>query len=115
MVLYSRMFFFGLLCTFASSANAVTTKIDMIGCPVVEDLVRADELAATGDVQALSKFVTRHFCAVIPGGTTVTPEKDSIHVMCVRPVGEPDCLWVFYKDLDVTNAEWSEILKLPHS
>jgi len=84
-------------------AVAATTKRDTIGCPNMEDTFRTDQLA--GDDDAVAKFVHKHSCSVITANVTVTPEKNSIQVSCVRPKGEPDCLWVFCRDLNATQSE----------
>jgi len=65
-------------------------------CPTEGDLSRAAQLYLEGDHAASDAFIDQH-CKKFPLGTEVIIERDDSgwsHMICVRPRGETECLWV---------------------
>jgi hypothetical protein len=68
---------------FGSSLNAANMKIDGLACKTPRDL------------DAMTRTSTGA-CHFIPRGTYVTIEKTPLNgSICVRPLGEIDCFWVY--------------------
>ena len=67
---------------FGSSINAANMRIDGLACKAQQDL---DALRRTAMA-----------CQFIPKGTFVVVEKPALNgTICVRPLGEINCLWVY--------------------
>jgi hypothetical protein len=76
----------------------------ILGCVRLDEMQHYEQLLGDMDVPALNAFVRSRTvtgqCREIAKGTEVVVDQSPsmIDDFCVRPVGEPDCLW--------TNAGW---------
>ena len=63
-------------------------------CKKYNDLLKFEHLAIE-DFEA-SRKLARQRCAYLPNGTEITVEDTNVlhSVLCVRPKGYPDCLWI---------------------
>lgn len=63
-------------------------------CKNYDDLLKFDHLAIE-DFEASWKLA-RQRCVYLPNGTEITVEDTNLlhSVLCVRPKGYPDCLWI---------------------
>lgn len=64
-------------------------------CGSLDDLSRFYTLFRSGDMMAATAFSSKH-CTHIKVDTEVMVEDSSLiaDALCVRPRGEPDCLWI---------------------
>jgi len=84
--------------------NQVIVNKSTLGCLALTDMRRVLELyAIQRDEDAALKFARRQVCRQILTGTVGLVEKSGrpLIVDCVRPRGEPDCLWIARLRLNV--------------
>ena len=94
-----------------NSGQWIVIKSGIIGCGSAEHIGRLNELKASQDREAATKFVREH-CALLKVGTEAQVEEFTgglfgYPAICVRPRGQTECFWVdietLMKDLSSGN------------
>jgi hypothetical protein len=70
-----------------------------LGCPTEEDTIRLRELAHERDKAAFITFAVGHKCDLVFGKLFIEKSDGWNNTVCVRPYGNPDCVWTIPEDI----------------